>query len=454
MKIKYALLPVLLLGIGSFFCGCGSESEDTLVLRIANCEEYIDEGDWDEDEVIELSNGSTILGENSMISDFEDWYYETYGQKVTVEYSTYGTNEDLYNQLTLGSEFDLVCPSEYMILKLMNEDMLQPYSDEFYDEENENNYYIKGLSPYIKNVFQNLENDGESLYQYGAGYMWGTMGIVYNPDKVDEKDLHHWSLLTNEKYKKQITMKDGVRDSYIVGLCILNEDTLMSEEFKNSSDYRKSIEQMLNATDENTVNQVEDILTAMKENAYSLETDSGKADMVSGKVVANMQWSGDAVYSMDQADEDDYYLEFFVPEEGSNLWFDGWAMLKSGIGENKKKQQAAEAFVNFISRPDNVIRNMYYIGYTSVISGGDDDSVLQYVSYCYEEDEGVDYDLSYFFGEDTHITTSEEQLRRQLYAAYPTEDVLDRSVVMNFFDSEVNQRISEMWINIRCFGLK
>ena len=454
MKIKYALLPVLLLGIGSFLCGCGSESEDTLVLRIANCEEYIDEGDWDEDEVIELSNGSTILGENSMISDFEDWYYETYGQKVTVEYSTYGTNEDLYNQLTLGSEFDLVCPSEYMILKLMNEDMLQPYSDEFYDEENENNYYIKGLSPYIKNVFQNLENDGESLYQYGAGYMWGTMGIVYNPDKVDEKDLHHWSLLTNEKYKKQITMKDGVRDSYIVGLCILNEDTLMSEEFKNSSDYRKSIEQMLNATDENTVNQVEDILTAMKENAYSLETDSGKADMVSGKVVANMQWSGDAVYSMDQADEDDYYLEFFVPEEGSNLWFDGWAMLKSGIGENKKKQQAAEAFVNFISRPDNVIRNMYYIGYTSVISGGDDDSVLQYVSYCYEEDEGVDYDLSYFFGEDTHITTSEEQLRRQLYAAYPTEDVLDRSVVMNFFDSEVNQRISEMWINIRCFGLK
>ena len=454
MKIKYALLPVLLLGIGSFLCGCGSESEDTLVLRIANCEEYIDEGDWDEDEVIELSNGSTILGENSMISDFEDWYYETYGQKVTVEYSTYGTNEDLYNQLTLGSEFDLVCPSEYMILKLMNEDMLQPYSDEFYDEENENNYYIKGLSPYIKNVFQNLENDGESLYQYGAGYMWGTMGIVYNPDKVDEKDLHHWSLLTNEKYKKQITMKDGVRDSYIVGLCILNEDTLMSEEFKKSSDYRKNIEQMLNATDENTVNQVEDILTAMKENAYSLETDSGKADMVSGKVVANMQWSGDAVYSMDQADEDDYYLEFFVPEEGSNLWFDGWAMLKSGIGENKKKQQAAEAFVNFISRPDNVIRNMYYIGYTSVISGGDDDSVLQYVSYCYEEDEGVDYDLSYFFGEDTHITTSEEQLRRQLYAAYPTEDVLDRSVVMNFFDSEVNQRISEMWINIRCFGLK
>ena len=451
MKIKKIGLPLLVLMACSILTGCGAKQEDELVLRIANCEEYIDEGDWDEEETIELSNGSEIIGENAMIDDFENWYYETYGKKVRVEYSTYGTNEDLYNQLTLGSEFDLVCPSEYMILKMMKEDMLEPYSSDFYDESDPKNYYVRGLAPYIKNVFDDLETEGKSLYEYGAGYMWGTMGIVYNPEAVKEEDLHHWSLLLDSDYKKQITMKDSVRDSYIVGLSILNEDKLMSEEFLNSSNYRSDLEEMLNATDEKNVAAVEEILTKMKENAYSLETDSGKADMVSGKVVANMQWSGDAVYSMDQADEDDFYLEFFVPEEGSNIWFDGWAMLKNGVSGDKEKQQAAEAFVNFVSRPDNVIRNMYYIGYTSVISGGEDDSILDYVKYCYEEDEGIQYDLSYFFGEDTYITTSEEQLHRQLYAAYPTKDVMERSVVMQPYDTEANKRISEMWTNIRCF---
>ncbi|MCR5396854.1 MAG: extracellular solute-binding protein [Lachnospiraceae bacterium] len=451
MKTKKKLLPLFLLVGCGLLSGCGAKEEDAIVLRIANCEEYIDEGDWDEDELIELEDGTEIIGENSMVSDFEDWYLETYGKKVKVEYSTYGTNEDLYNQLTLGSEFDLVCPSEYMIMKMMKEDMLLPYSDDFYDEEDENNYYINGLSPYIKEVFQNLSAKDESLYRYGAGYMWGTMGIVYNPDLVEEDDLHHWSLLLNPKYKKQITMKDSVRDSYIVGLCILNEKQLMSEEFQTSKSYRSDLESFLNATDQDTVNQVEDILTDMKENAYSLETDSGKADMVSGKVVANMQWSGDAVYSLDQAEEDDFYLEFFVPEEGSNLWFDGWAMLKGGIGKDKEKQQAAEAFVNFVSRPDNVVRNMYYIGYTSVISGGEDETIPNYLRYCYEDEEGVSYDLSYFFGRPLQISTSKDQLKRQLYAAYPTSDVLERSVVMNSFDSDVNRRISEMWTNIRCF---
>lgn len=451
MKIKKIGLPLLLMAMCAVLGGCGEKETDEIVLRIANCEEYIDEGDWDEEETIELSDNTEIIGENSLVEDFEDWYYETYGKKVRVEYSTYGTNEDLYNQLTLGSEFDLVCPSEYMILKMMKEDMLQPYSSDFYDETNPENYYIRGLSPYIKEVFEGLTVDDMGLFEYGAGYMWGTMGIVYNPDLVKEEDLHHWSLLLDEDYKKQITMKDSVRDSYIVGLCILNEDRLMSEEFLYSDTYRSDLEEMLNATDEKTVSAVEEILTEMKENAYSLETDSGKADMVSGKVVANMQWSGDAVYSLDQADEDDFYLEFFVPEEGSNIWFDGWAMLKKGVSGNREKQQAAEAFVNFISRPDNVIRNMYYIGYTSVISGGEDDSIWDYVKYCYEQDEGIQYDLSYFFGEDTYIITSKEQLRRQLYAAYPTKDVMERSVVMQPYDTESNKRISEMWTNIRCF---
>ena len=84
-------------------------SSDTITLRVCNWEEYIDEGDWDE--TIDLESGD-IKGENSMVADFEDWYYKTYGKKVKVEYSCLGTNEELYNMLTLGDEYDLVCPSE------------------------------------------------------------------------------------------------------------------------------------------------------------------------------------------------------------------------------------------------------------------------------------------------------------------------------------------------------
>ena len=113
--------------------------------------------------------------------------------------------------------------------------------------------------------------------------------------------------------------------------------------------------QIMNDVDSDTIENVEDILQDMQGNVYSFETDSGKADMISGKVVANYQWSGDAVYAMDQAEEDDFYLNFAVPEESTNLWFDGWVMLKSGIGQDAEKQQAAEAFVNFVSRPDNAV---------------------------------------------------------------------------------------------------
>ena len=111
-------------------CMEANAAEETVTLRVCNWEEYIDLGDWDEEETIELPSRD-IIGENSMVEDFEEWYYETYGTRVKVEYSTFGTNEDLYNMLTLGDVYDLVCPSEYLIMKLMAEEALVPLSDAF-----------------------------------------------------------------------------------------------------------------------------------------------------------------------------------------------------------------------------------------------------------------------------------------------------------------------------------
>ena len=376
-----------------------AENSEEVVLRVCNWEEYIDLGDWDEEETIELDSGN-IIGENSMVEDFETWYEETYGVKVKVEYSTFGTNEDLYNMLTLGDEFDLVCPSEYMIMKLMREGQTVPLSEEFFDPSDENNYYIKGVSPYIKKIFDEHEIDGEPWSRYAAGYMWGVTGIVYNPEVVEREEASTWKILSNPKYSRQVTIKDNVRDSYFAAVGAIKSDLLMSEEFRSAPDYAQRLEDEMNDTSPEMIAKVQDYLQECKDNVYSFETDSGKADMITGKVVANYQWSGDGV--------------------------------------------------------------MYYIGYTSVISGGGDPTIFEYADYNYSAEEGEEteeYDLSYFFaeeGEETDeyvIEASPDMLERQLYAAYPPDDVMRRSSIMTCFDEEQTKAINQMWINVRCFNL-
>lgn len=209
-------------------------ADDTITLRVCNWEEYIDEGGWDE--TIDLESGD-IKGENPIVKDFEDWYYRTYGKKVKVEYSCAGTNEELYNMLTLGDEYDLICPSEYMIMKLMAEGWLEPFSDDFYDKNIKENYYARGVSPFIEEVFNENKIDGESWSRYAAGYMWGITGIVYNPELVTRDEASTWHIIDNEKFRRQITIKDNVRDTMFAALGALKSDILTSPQFVNASDY-------------------------------------------------------------------------------------------------------------------------------------------------------------------------------------------------------------------------
>jgi len=295
-----------------------------------------------------------------------------------------------------------------------------------------------------------------------AGYMWGITGIVYNPEEVTEEEASSWQLLNDGKFWRQITIKDNVRDSYFAAVGALKSDLLTSEEFVNDPNYSARLEEEMNDTSPETLAAVETYLQEVKDKAYSFETDAGKADMVTGKVVANYQWSGDGVYTLDEAEEDDMELNFTVPEEATNIYFDGWVMLKSGIGEDPAKQQAAEAFINYISRPDNVIRNMYYVGYTSCIAGGDDNRIFEYADWCYgaeEDDEDLaEYPLGYFFSgdpddEDYVITAPADQVNRQLAAQYPAEETLKRASIMTYFDSETNDRVNQMWIHVRCYNI-
>lgn len=457
-----ALFFTGLSGTVPVFADADTDTPKEVTIRVASWEEYIDLGDWDEDETIDLESGD-IIGVNPMVDDFEEWYEETYGIKVHVIYSTFGTNEDLYNMLTLGDVYDLVCPSEYLIMKLMDQGDLMPLSDAFFDESDENNYYTRGESPFISEIFDSQEINGEPWSKYMAGYMWGITGIVYNPEEVPREDASSWKILVDPKYYRQVTVKDNVRDSYFAGVAAVKADLLTSDEFLNDPDYQKRLEEEVNDVSPETISAVEEFLTEAKNNAYSFEIESGKADMITGKVLANYQWSGDSVYSMDQADEDNFTLAFAVPEEASNIYFDGWVMLKSGVEGDPAKQHAAEAFINFLSRPDNVIRNMYYVGYTSVISGGDDERIFEYLDWCYgaeeDEEEVEDYPVGYFFSgdnedEDYIVTAPADQIERQLFSQYPSEEAIHHTAIMTYFDDAQNERINRMWINIRCFDIR
>lgn len=445
MKKFLSIVSACLLLAAVPLAGCSEKAGDEIILRVSSWEEYIDLGGWDE--AIDLESGD-IFGENSMVDDFTEWFNDNHDYKVKVEYSTFGTNEDLYNRLSLGDTYDLVCPSDYMIMKLLDEDRLEKYSEEFLADGT----YTQNVSPYIADIFESY-----GWTEYAACYMWGTSGFVYNPEKlVNEDDISSCGILLNRDYNRSVTIKDNVRDAYFATVSIIYNEQLSAGGLTS-----EQLSGYLNDTSEETIAKAEDVLKEIKENVYSFETDSGKADMVTGKVIANYQWSGDAVYILDEADADEVTLWYSVPEECSNLWFDGWVMLKDGIKGDERRREAAEEFVNFLSRGENAVRNMNYIGYTSSIA---DDTVFEYMEWNYgaESEDTLDYDLSYFFGDGHTVTADAENFvltdgginrGRQLFAQYPPSNVIDRSVVMLDFGDRLSE-INQMWINVRCPDLK
>lgn len=435
--IPLALIAVLTLGA---FPAC-SKQENANVLRVASWDEYIDEG----------SDGG-----KAMYEEFEDWYLETYGEEITVEYLTLQDNETMYNKIKMGDSYDLLCPSEYMIMKLGAEDLLQKLPDSFFDETNPNNHYVRNLSPYIKSVFESeqMKLGSSKMSQYAAGYMWGTTGFVFNPERVDRQDVKSWKVLLNDKYSRKITAKDNVRDTYFMGLGMHYEDELLSQKDKllkgeiAQESYKQTLFEKMN--DENAIPQVQKLLEKMRGNLYGLETDEGKLDIITGRFDISYQWSGDAVYVLDSGEDEEItdepvYLEYCIPDSASNLWFDGWVMMQDA------NVQAATAFINYLSMPENAVRNMDYIGYTSCIAS---ETVFEYICEKYgagDDEESEDYDLSYFFGNDHVLKAplSQTQYGRQLFAQYPTTDIIDRLVVMTYFNKETNEKANRMWNNIK-----
>ena len=416
---------------------------ETEVLRVYNWQDYINEGKDDD--------GAKIA--DSVMELWEKDYEKRTGKKVRVQYDTFETNETMLNTLRTGkTSYDLVCPSDYIIQKMLlatKNETDDAISVEKFDISKMENYR-KYVSPYISDLF--AKNDWTD---YAVAYMWGTVGFLYNPETIKYEDVSTWDLFWNTDYKNRVTCKDVSRDAYVVGSLYVQREKLRdaNEKYKNGEidgdELHKIVHAVANDTTDANIEKVGTALSEMKKNIYGFEVDSGKTDIVSGKIDANLAWSGDAVYAMDLAEEEDGKgLAFKIPDEGSTIWFDGWVMPK---GANVA---LAQDFVDFLCRPEIAVMNMDYIGYTSAIAG---DEIFDLVRENYEDEDGkYEYDLSYFF----NGTLSEENytdgkaiirtntLGRQLTTQYPSLDEVARCGIMEDF-GEQNQAVLEMWTQVK-----
>ncbi len=422
---------------------CAYATGDEQVLRVYNWQDYINEGLDDDGEKVD----------DSVIELWEADYFERTGKRVRVQYDTFETNETMLNTLRTGkTQYDLVCPSDYIIQKMLIETQSgvdENIMIEKYDLSKMPNYNAN-CSPYIRDIF-----DRYGWTDYAVGYMWGSVGIVYNPETVREEDVKTWDILWNPDYKNKITCKDTSRDAYVIGLLKVYEDELRANRAAydkgeiTGEELQRRTHQIVNRVEDQDIYKVEAALKEMKDNIYGFEADSGKTDIVSGKITANVAWSGDAVYAMDLAEEEDNkYLNYVVPDEGSTIWFDGWVMPKGANVE------LAQDFVDFLCRPEIAARNVEYIGYTSVVAG---DELFELVYDWYGDSDGdIEHDVSYFFDGTLSpqnltdgraiIRTSEEN--RQLMAMYPDMDTSFRCGIMEDFGSQ-NEQVLRAWSRVK-----
>ena len=272
--------------------------------------------------------------------------------------------------------------------------------------------------------------------------MWGTMGYIFNADLISPEELKNWDSVLEDKFDNKITIKDSIRDTYILAVGAVYEEELKALD-KNAPDYTAKLAEIFNKTDDETISKVEKFLKELKSKLYGFEVDSGKTDMLTGKINVNFAWSGDAVYTITEAEGAGLDFQYIVPEEGSNVWFDGFVMPKNA------NEELATKFIDFVSSSDNVIRNMEYIGYTSCMAQPE---IFNYVKERKEEGEET-IDLGYFFkgtnyvGDEYKVTVASKY--GVLATQYPDYETVRRCVVMDNFNADVLDKINDMWNRVK-----
>lgn len=296
-RIVPVILVLVIAGGGIYYGSQNAYSSDNEVI-VYNWGEYIDP---------------------DVIDQFED---ET---GIHVIYEEFETNEIMYPKIQSGAiAYDLVCPSDYMIDKMMKNNLLAKIN---YD--NVPNYSNIGTQ-YLE---QSKEFDPTN--EYTVPYCWGTLGIVYNKTMITEP-VTDWDILWDSRYNNNILMQDSVRDAFAVAL--------------------KSLGYSLNSTNIAELKEAQAKLIAEKPLVQAYCVDQMRDKMISGEAALGVTFSGEILYMQEQNPD----LEYVVPDEGSNLWIDSWV-----IPKNAAHKENAEAFLNFLCRPDIALKNFEYITYAT-----------------------------------------------------------------------------------------
>ena len=300
-----------------------------------------------------------------------EMFEEETGYKV--HYEEFETNEEMYTIIAKGARtYDVICPSDYMVEKMIENDLLTEIN---YDN-----------IPNITNIGEQYLESAEGFDEgnkYCVPYCWGTVGICYNKDMVDE-EVNSWSILFDEKYEGQILMQASVRDAYCVALSYLGYS--------------------INTQDEGELQEATDLLIEQKPLVQAYVIDQVRDKMIKNAAAVSVIYSGEAIYMQ----EENPSLEYVVPDEGSNVWIDGWV-----IPKDCQNKEAAEAWINFMCDPEIALMNFEYITYSTP-----NETARELI-----EDENI----------------------RNSQIAFPDDSVLSRCEVYNYLGKEGDSLYDHYW---------
>ena len=249
---------------------------------------------------------------------------------IDVIYEEFETNEIMYPKIQSGAiAYDVVCPSDYMIQRMIENDLLAEIN---YD-------HIPNLK-YIGDNYMKMSRQFDPENKYSVPYLWGTVGILYNKKMVDEP-VDSWGILWDKKYEDSILMQDSVRDAFAVAL--------------------KYLGYSLNSTDLDELEAAKNLLIEQKPLVQAYVIDQVRDKMIGGEAALGVIYSGEALYCQQENPD----LDYVIPKEGTNIWIDSWV-----IPKNAKNVENAEAFINFLCRPDIAKMNFDYITYSIPNSAG------------------------------------------------------------------------------------
>ena len=397
---KLTVLLTLLCCIGLFASCGGSNEQRSHVLKIYNWADYIDE---------------------DVLAEFPAWYKQQTGEDIRIIYQVFDINEIMLTKIERGHEdFDVVCPSEYIIERMLKKDLLLPINRNFGKTPD----YIPNISPYIQKELNKTSQPERTTTDYAVPYMWGTAGILYNKNFITEEEAGSWYCLWNVKNKGKILMKDSYRDAY--GTAIIYAHA------KELADSTVTVEQLMNDNSSEAIELAEKYLKSMKPNISGWEADFGKEMMTKNKTWLNLTWSGDAVWAIDEANAVGVELVYKVPREGSNIWYDGWV-----IPKYSRNVKAASYFINYLCQPEIAMRNMDAIGYVSAVATPE--IMEAKIDTTIEERS----DLSYFFGE---IKGADSLQINPVQ--YPDRKIVERCAMIRDFGDRT-ELVLEMWSRVK-----